>query len=103
MEHRNGSRIPLSLPVELFSQGTSHGNFMLSNIGQGGFLLNCQGKLKKREVLSAKITSNVAGSPQYYWLKVMVAHSSEQGAGLMWVDNNRPFFNALDFMVSSAA
>ena len=103
MEHRNGSRIPLNLPVELFSQGKSYGNFMLSNIGRGGVMLNCRGLLKKREVLSAKITSNVTGSPQYYWLKVMVAHSSEQGTGLMWVDDNRPFFDALDFMVTAAA
>lgn len=103
MEHRNGSRIALRLPVELFSEGTSYGSFMLSNIGQGGFFINCQEVLKEREVLSAKIASNFSGSSQYYFLKVMVAHSSEQGAGLMWVDNNRPFFNALDFMISAAA
>lgn len=119
MEHRNGSRVTVSLPVELLRHGQSCGRFKSSNIGHGGLLLNGRGTLKKGDFLTAKIANNTINDHKkvnrirnnkvrekpsdYFQLKVMVVHKSPSGVGLMWVDNNIPFFNRLRLMQSSAA
>lgn len=130
MEHRNGSRIAVSMPVELLHRGQSCGSFESSNIGHGGLLLNGRGALKKGDFLTAKIANNIinggaraskAGGNKsnsnvakknpdtsskpsdYFQLNVMVVHKSASGVGLMWVDNNIPFFDSLGLMLSSAA
>ena len=103
MEHRNGSRAPITIPVELLRGNKSYGSYMSSNISHGGLLLECRGFLKKGDVLTAKITNKSDRTYYHYQLKVMVVHTSEQGVGLMWADYNIPFFNQLDIMCSAAA
>ena len=101
MEHRNGSRVSASLPVEILHDNKSYGCFMAHNLSHGGLFLDCCGMFKKGDFLTVKITSNSDEPPSYYFVKVMVIHSSEQGLGLIWADYNLPFFNALDFMLST--
>lgn len=103
MEHRNGRRAPIAIPVELLRGNKNYGSYMSNNIGHGGLLLDCRGILKKGDVLTAKIANNSGPAHYRHQLKVMVVHTSEHGAGLMWADYNISFFNQLEIMLSAAA
>ncbi len=103
MEHRNGSRAPIAISVELLRGKQRYGSVMTSNISHGGLLLNCCNDLKKGDVLTAIITNNKGRSHYRHQLKVMVVHASERAVGLMWADYNIPFFNELEIMLSVAA
>jgi len=103
MEHRNGSRAAIAIPVELLRGNKSYGSHMSSNISHGGLLLSCCGALKKGDVLTVRIANNSGRSNFRHQLKVMVVHTSERGVGLMWADYNVPFFNQLEVMLSEAA
>lgn len=129
MEHRNGNRVAIKLPVELLRCGRSFGRFMSHNIGRGGLQVNCRGALKKGDFLTAKIAKKAVSQRQaktakgsqiktakgsqtetakgfdgnYYQMKVIVIHCSVDGVGLMWVDGDIPFFHTLDRLFSTAA
>ena len=103
MEHRNGSRKPVVMPVELSRSDKNYGHFMVANIGHGGLLLDGHGPFKKGEFLTAKIANTETASPRFHKLNVMVVHNSDSGIGLMWADYNIPFFNKLDQLISTAA
>jgi len=103
MDHRNGSRAPIAIPVELVRGDTSFGCFMSSNISHGGLLVNCSRPLKNADCLTVKIADDTSRSGYRHELKVMVVHNSESGVGLMWADYNVPFFNQLEIILSAAA
>lgn len=121
MEHRNGNRVAIKLPVELLCCGRSFGRFMSHNIGRGGLQVNCRGALKKGDFLTAKIAKKAVSQRRaktakgsqtetakgfdgnYYQMKVIVIHCSVDGVGLMWVDGDIPFFHTLDRLFSTAA
>jgi hypothetical protein len=107
MEHRNGSRAPIAIPVELWRGGKRYGCFLSGNISHGGLFLNCCGRLKKGDVLTAKIANASANAndnfSNHHQLKVMVVQTSDRGVGLMWADCNMPFFSQLEGMLSAVA
>jgi hypothetical protein len=103
MEHRSGNRMSVSMSVEVFRSGEHQGCFQSKNISHGGLLLDGHKLLKKGDFLTVKIPNYESDEPKYYWLKVMVVHSSQCSAGLMWVDCNVSFLNELDFILAAVA
>lgn len=103
MEHRSGSRKPLNFSVELLHCDRSYGFFKSENIGHGGLFVNAGERFKTGDYITAKVLADESGSDSFHQINAIVVHSSENGMGLMWVDYNIPFFNTLDYILSSAA
>ena len=92
MEHRNGSRFPIKLKLEVWQGDRPRGQFITRNLGQGGvFIGDCEFKSSAGELLTLKISKASQPGAQDRFLKALVVHQSKHGIGLMWFNNGPDF------------
>lgn len=96
MEHRNGRRVKLTIPVELWHGGHCLRECISYDFGQGGLGLfgGDASALREGDLVTVKVAAGASMDERPAVRKAMLVYQGGDRLGLMWADID-PGFDAL--------
>lgn len=104
MEHRNGRRVKLAIPVELCLGSHRLRDCLSSDFGQGGLsLADEDSSLCEGDLVTVKVAAGALKGERPMVRKAMVVYQHKGRLGLMWADVDPDFFAGLKAGATIAA